>query len=55
MIKEEDEEESGETSLTETAGGDLIPRRDKPAEGEVEETEKGYADEIDRRPANGEI
>ena len=29
MIKEEDEEESGETSLTETAGGYLIPRRDK--------------------------
>ena len=59
VVKERDEEESGETSgetsMTETAGGELIPRRDKPAEGEVEETEKGYADELDRRPAKGEI
>ena len=49
-VKEEDEEESGETSMTETAMGTRVPRERpgdsqeeyKPAEGEVEETEKGY-------------
>ena len=55
MIKEEEEEESGETSMTETAGGELIPRRDKPAKGEVEETEIGYAEAMEARPAKGEV
>ena len=41
--------------MTETAAGDLIPRRDKPAEGEVEETELGYKEAIEARPGVGEV
>ena len=50
VVKEEDDEESCETSMTETAMGIRVPREkpgdpqeeDKPTKGEMEDTEKGY-------------